>query len=62
VVRSVLGRTACRGHQPHHDSPSGLRRLIPQSLPTGAIEARLAAFDRRHNATATTFDLEVHRQ
>jgi hypothetical protein len=25
-------------------------------LPTCAIEARLAAFERRHNATATTFD------
>jgi len=38
-------------------SPRGHRgRLIPQSLPTCAIEARLAAFERRHNATATTFD------
>src|SRR5664280_3627266 len=23
VVRSVLGRTACRGHQPHHDHDGG---------------------------------------
>jgi hypothetical protein len=30
--------------------------LIPQSPPTCAIEARLAACERRHNATATTFD------
>jgi len=28
----------------------------PPSLPTSAIEARLAAFERRDNATATAFD------
>jgi len=26
VVRSVLGRTACRGHPPHHDHHRGHRR------------------------------------
>jgi len=27
VVRSVLGRTACCGHQPHHDHHGAPRRL-----------------------------------
>jgi len=38
VVRSVHGRTACRGHQPHHDhhgAPAG--GWLPQSPPTSAI-------------------------
>src|SRR5664280_2357793 len=38
-------------------SPRGHRgRPIPLSLPTCAIEARLAVFERRHNATAAAFD------
>ena len=61
VVRSVLGRMACRGHQPHHDHQEGggggtAWRRIPPSPPTCAIEARLAACERRRNATATTFN------
>jgi hypothetical protein len=55
----VLSRTACRGHQPHHDHPGRTGgRLIPTIAANerNRIEARLAAFERRHNATATTFD------
>jgi len=51
VVRRVAdaGRTTII-----KDAPAG--GWLPRSPPTSAIEARLAAFDRRDNATVTTFD------
>jgi len=70
VVRSVLGRTACRGHQPHHDNHGGTggrtggrliatiaaneRKSSPVWPPSSGATTPAADFDWRF--TATDFD------